>query len=59
MEKTAKLGGPLMPVILGFVMAMMAVVCGSGIPVGPYCSNAFSAEHKLGLASGLQRPPRD
>lgn len=47
MEKTAKLGGPLMPVILGFVTAMMAVACGSGIPVGPYCAGAFSPEHEL------------
>jgi hypothetical protein len=47
MEKIAKLGGPLVPVILGFVMAVMGVVCGVRIPVGPYCANAFSPEHEL------------
>ncbi|MGX1162373.1 hypothetical protein FBY31_3568 [Arthrobacter sp. SLBN-100] len=47
MEKIAKLGGPLAPVILGLIMATTAIVCGAGIPVGPYCSNAFSPEHEL------------
>ena len=47
MEMMAKLGGPLTPVILGFVMATTAIVGGAEVPVGPYCSSAFSTEHEL------------
>jgi hypothetical protein len=47
MENITKLGGPMVPVILGLVIATTAIVCGGGIPVGPFCSSAFSPKHEL------------
>lgn len=46
MQTVAKVGGPLTPVILGLAMAATAIACGGGVPVGPYCSSAFSPEHE-------------
>lgn len=53
MEKITKFGGPLTPTILGLAITTPAMACGSTIPVGPFCSNAFSHGHaRLNLRKG-------
>lgn len=55
MGTLGKLPGPLSPFILGILIAVAGIICGSSVPVGAYCESAFSPNQNSAEKADLDR----
>jgi hypothetical protein len=55
MGTLGKLPGPLSPFILGILIAVAGIICGSSVPVGAYCESAFSPNQHSAEKADLDR----